>query len=111
MAIPYAASVAASAIVAIPFKVIFIFITGWISAVVVRGPNPAPAPTPANLAIATPVATVPPSDATPSLPLEHVMFSYSHVVNKDLIVKLAVKLRSLGYDIWRDEEDCRRADA
>ena len=35
---------------------------------------------------------------------QHVMISYAWGAKKELVVGMAVALRSLGYDVWRDEE-------
>ena len=35
---------------------------------------------------------------------QHVMISYAWGAKKELVMGMAVALRSLGYDVWRDEE-------
>ena len=35
---------------------------------------------------------------------KHVMISYAWGAKKELAVALGAELRSLGYDVWRDEE-------
>ena len=44
------------------------------------------------------------SSATNTDTPKHIMISYAWGANKHLVIALADKLRSLGYDIWRDEE-------
>ena len=45
-----------------------------------------------------------PSSSSGSTVRKHVMISYAWGAKKELAVALAAELRSLGYEVWRDEE-------
>ena len=65
---------------------------------------PVPTPTPV-LSLAQPeITTTPNSKSGNTVPRKHVMISYAWGAKKELAVALGAELRSLGYEVWRDEE-------
>ena len=62
-------------------------------------------PTPV-LSLAQPENTATPSSISngANTVRKHVMISYAWGAKKELAVALAAELRSLGYEVWRDEE-------
>ena len=62
-----------------------------------------PVPTPV-LSLVQPEITAPSSKSGNTVPRKHVMISYAWGAKKELAVALGAELRSLGYEVWRDEE-------
>ena len=56
------------------------------------------------LSLAQPEITAAPNSSGANTVRKHVMISYAWGAKKELAVALAAELRSLGYEVWRDEE-------
>ena len=57
-----------------------------------------------TLSLAQPEITAAPSSSGGSGVRKHVMISYAWGAKKELVVAFTAELRSLGYEVWRDEE-------